>query len=204
MEVYCSDIKPVIINSFPENLTDKILLLMDTGSGIKPDYLLKQTLTGYNSSLGDSKISITKNEYGKPFVEKINTKFNISKTGNNFIIAFTNEDEIGIDIELISSDKVFSHKEIFFSLNEIELIRKDKSINTFYKLWTRKESFLKFLGTGITENVNEISLAKDRNIIETERYTQTGEAYINSFIISDEIYCSVCTSAKKPVYLFTK
>ncbi len=204
MKVYCSDIKPVIVNSFPENLTDKILLLMDTGSGIKPDYLLKQTLTRYNSSLDDCNISITKNEYGKPFVEKINTKFNISKTGNKFIIAFTNVDEIGIDIELISSDKVFSHKEIFFSLNEIELIRKDKSIKTFYKLWTRKESFLKFLGTGITDNVNEISLAKGRNIIETEIYSQSEGAYVNSFIISDEIYCSVCTSAKKPVYLFTK
>lgn len=204
MKVYCSDIKPVNINSFPENLTDKILLLIHIGSDIKPENLLKQTLTGYNSTLNDCNIKISKNEYGKPFVEKINTKFNISKTGNTFIIAFTNDDEIGIDIELISSDKVFSHKDIFFSLNEIELIRKDKSLKTFYKFWTRKESFLKFLGTGITDNVNEISLAADRNIIETEIHSQSGEAYINSFIISDEIYCSVCTSAQKPVYLFTK
>lgn len=203
MTVYCQDNTPILITSLPENLADKILLVVTKNAGKDIEDLIVQTLAGFNPGLNESDIAMSRNKNGKPFTGNVKTNFNISKSGNLLVIAFTDNSEIGIDIEKISGDKIFSKLDIFFSENEIENIQSDKSLKTFFKLWTRKESFLKFLGTGITKNVNEISLAADRNNIEAEIYSQSDEAYVNSFLISDEIYCSICTSQNKQIYLIT-
>lgn len=201
MMVYCQDITPLKINSVPDNLTDKILLIETNNAGKEIENLTIQTIPKLNQGLNISEIKISRNKNGKPITDTCKTNFNISRSENIAVIAFSNDSEIGIDIEKVSKDKIFSKLDIFFSESEIEKIQNDKSLETFFKLWTRKESFLKFLGTGIVDNANEISLATDRNKIETELYFQSDEAYVNSFIISNGIYCSVCTSQKNPIYL---
>ncbi len=203
MTVYCQDNTPILITSLPENLADKILLVVTKNAGKDIEDLIVQTLAGFNPGLNESDIAMSRNKNGKPFTGNVKTNFNISKSENLIVIAFTDNSEIGIDIEKISGDKIFSKLDVFFSGNEIEKIQRDKSLKTFFKLWTRKESFLKFLGTGITDTVNKISLATDRNKIETEIFSKSDEAYINSFFVSDKIYCSVCTSQNKPIYLIT-
>ena len=199
MKVNCKDNTPIIINSLPEILTGKILIIVRNNVRKEIDNLIKQILFKYNQELNKNDIIFSRSKNGKPFIFGSEIKFNISKTESTIVIAFTDNIEIGIDIEKISGEKIFSNQNIFFSGNEIELIQGDKTIITFFKLWTRKEAFLKFLGTGITENANNISLASDRNEIEID--SQSDEAYINSFMISDEIYCSVCTSKNKPIYI---
>ncbi len=199
MTVNCKDNTPIIINSLPEILTGKILVIVRNNVRKEIDNLIKQILFKYNQELNKNDIIFSQSKNGKPFIFGSKIKFNISKTESTIVIAFTDNIEIGIDIEKISGEKIFSNQNIFFSGSEIELIQGDKTIKTFFKLWTRKEAFLKFLGTGITEKANNISLASDRNEIEID--LQSDEAYINSFIISDEIYCSVCTSKNKPIYI---
>ena len=199
MKVNCKDNTPIIINSLPEILTGKILIIVRNNVRKEIDNLIKQILFKYNQELNKNDIIFSRSKNGKPFIFGSEIKFNISKTESTIVIAFTDNIEIGIDIEKISGEKIFSNQNIFFSGNEIELIQGDKTIITFFKLWTRKEAFLKFLGTGITENANNISLASDRNEIEID--SQSDEAYINSFMISDEIYCSVCTSKNKSIYI---
>lgn len=203
MTVYCQIITPTKITSLPENLADKILLILTNNAGKDIESLIVQTLSRFNPGLNESDIAISRNKNVKPFSGNIKTNFNISKSENLIAIAFTDDSEIGIDIEKISGEKIFSKLYIFFSENEIEKIQSDKSLKTFFKLWTRKESFLKFLGTGITDEANKTSLASEKNKIEIEIYSKSDEAYINSFVISDEIYCSVCTSQNKPIYLLT-
>lgn len=199
MTVICKDKTPILISSLPDTLTGKILLIVRNAVRKEINNLIEQILLRYNKGFNYKNIFFTQSKYGKPFIFGSEINFNISKTEGTIVIAFTDNNEIGVDIEKISGEKIFLNHNIFFSGNEIELIQKDVSLETFFKLWTRKEAFLKYLGTGITENANNISLAMDRNEIEID--SQSDEAYINSFMISDARYCSVCTSKNKPIYL---
>lgn len=202
MTVICKDKTPILITSLPDILTGKILLIVRNAVRKENNNLIEQILLRYNKGFNYNNIIFSRSKYGKPFIFGSEINFNISKTEGTIVIAFTDNNEIGIDIEKISEEKIFLNRNIFFSGKEIELIQKDFSLKTFFKLWTRKESFLKYLGTGITENANKTSLASDRNEIEID--SQSDEIYIKSFMISDKIYCSVCTSKNKPIYLMNE
>ncbi len=102
-------------------------------------------------------IIIQKNNYGKPYLKECNDIFfNISHTRNAIVVAVSSN-EVGIDIEKLVAppydiiDSVFSKK-------EKEIIEKEDVNKTsfFYSIWTRKESYLKWLGTGINEQLNLI------------------------------------------------
>jgi 4'-phosphopantetheinyl transferase len=90
---------------------------------------------------------------GKPFVQN-EMKFNISHSGKIVIVVFSKYD-IGADIEIMEENDI---EEIsrYFHLNEILYLKEnlfDKS--EFYKIWTRKEAFLKAKGVGIVGDLNK-------------------------------------------------
>lgn len=100
--------------------------------------------------LGTDDVSTAQN--GKPYLENA-TKFNLSHSGNYVVLAVS-DSEIGVDIEHMDSknykktlcSSIFSDKErTFYELN-------GANANSFYTLWTCKESYLKKIGTGIRSN----------------------------------------------------
>jgi len=102
-------------------------------------------------SLKNEKIRIVKNTYGKPFIENVPLYFNISHAGEWVACAFSDR-EVGIDIEHIK-DIDLSIAKKYFCKNEYEsLVSKngDERIVYFYELWTLKESYIKWLGTGMS------------------------------------------------------
>ena len=99
-----------------------------------------------------------KRENGKPYLESASLFFNVSHSKGWAAIAITREGEVGVDLEETSRILSFSELasqffsraegEIFFSLSE------NKQRELFYRLWTRKEAFLKAKGTGITKGLD--------------------------------------------------
>lgn len=97
-------------------------------------------------------------EKGKPYLkgEEIPIYFNISHSGK-YAVAVAAEQEIGIDIQRIDnySDRVvercFTQKEKIM----LEQAPEEKKKETFTILWAMKESYLKALGIGITEEMNQ-------------------------------------------------
>ena len=95
-------------------------------------------------------------KYGKPYLsEKVQyagkrLHFNVSHSNDCILFAFGYE-ELGIDIELITSDlDVQAVSRRVFSAEESELIAHlDSPYIMFYELWTRKEAYLKAIGTKI-------------------------------------------------------
>jgi len=89
--------------------------------------------------------------------------FNISHSGD-FVLIAVSEDAVGVDIEKI--DPHFRFREILtgnFSQAEIELIEHAANPReTFYWLWTRKESLLKACSKGLIDNLDAISVLDDR------------------------------------------
>ncbi len=101
---------------------------------------------------GVENYSLRYGENNKPYLNGMdNLFFNLSHSGN-FAVCALYDKEIGVDIEKISDvsevliRKVTAEREYNFlmSLNEIE--RKD----VFFRIWAIKESYIKYLGTGLS------------------------------------------------------
>lgn len=120
-------------------------------------------------------IKYKKNQYGKPLLDhETSIHFNMSHSHYYALIAVSNHSEIGVDIEYIekktSWEKIarrfFHDKEIAFLFDSDP--SKQKSI--FFQIWTRKEAYIKALGTGFSTpfssfNVTEENITNDTNTI---------------------------------------
>ena len=116
---------------------------------------LLRILSGrYLNQLPES-INFNYGAYGKPdYNFETQLKFNISHSENIIVMAFVRNCDIGVDIEKIKSDfDVMDIAQHFFSSDEIQSLQalpeKDK-VNGFYRCWTRKESFIKAKGSGLS------------------------------------------------------
>lgn len=114
-------------------------------------------LLSYYLNLSPQTIVFNYTSYGKPFITNQNTislEFNLSHTHHLAACAFTIGAPIGVDIEFIKpfesmQDIAYS----FFSEAEYKkLMMVSPSLRTlsFYTLWTRKESFIKAIGQGLS------------------------------------------------------
>jgi len=97
---------------------------------------------------------IQKTAYGKPFVAN-NSSFNISHAGTIVAVAFSDQ-EIGLDIEA-SIEADFTGILSCFHPEELAEYHQSKPAlhkEMFYRIWTRKEAFLKATGNGIVKGLN--------------------------------------------------
>lgn len=142
---------------------------------------LREILSGYTGII-PSKIKFSYSEFGKPFLKDSNIRFNVSHSGNTGIIAVNTEDELGIDIELKREvPDLLSLSERFFSKSEITELNKTDSgklTDSFFYCWTRKEAFIKALGTGLQYPLNcfSVSVTDDADPEITEIENDVSEA----------------------------
>lgn len=96
----------------------------------------------------------------KPFLEDVeNIHFNLSHSGEWVVCAFS-EKPVGVDVEKIRPVNMDIAKR-FFSKNEIdELFLREGNcrLEFFFDLWTLKESYLKFIGAGLTKQLNSFCI----------------------------------------------
>lgn len=113
---------------------------------------------------------ITLGEYGKPgFEESEGIFFNISHSKDFAICTFGNKN-LGCDIEYIDEKRV-SNELIDRVLTEsekkyLDSIDKNKMIEEFFRIWTYKESYLKYKGVGIKGLDKSFSIDLVNNNIE--------------------------------------
>ena len=105
--------------------------------------------------LGVCNYNLLKTDYGKPYLMNYpNLKFNISHAGD-WIVGVVSENDIGIDVEHIKKmDDLLSIAERFFAKDEYCYIKsisdKRKQLDTFFLIWTKKESLIKAVGEGLS------------------------------------------------------
>lgn len=87
------------------------------------------------------------NENEKPFI-KNKPFFNISHSGA-FVLVAVDENEIGVDIEVIKESNLKLAERVF-TPEEIEWMNEKDAAERFHMLWCKKESSMKCIGTGIT------------------------------------------------------
>lgn len=96
-------------------------------------------------------ISIKIDKLGKPYVlDYPNIHFNISHSGNIVVCAIYDK-PVGIDVQRMDDVNFDSIAKRFFTKSEQNIffnVEEENKKEQFFKIWTSKESFIKFLGTG--------------------------------------------------------
>lgn len=136
-------------------------------------------------------IKIIKDKYYKPHLQVLyfdnsskNFFFNISHDRGRVVLYWDNDHQVGIDILnlnrniKISSLKNILHKDEQDFLNNCSV--KDRKKN-FFKIWTFKEAYLKFKGTGIN-NSKQLSELNFRSI-NIEKQYNFKNLELNDYII---------------------
>ncbi|MCY2962279.1 MAG: 4'-phosphopantetheinyl transferase superfamily protein [Planctomycetota bacterium] len=111
-------------------------------------------LLGKYVDVPPAEIEIKYGEFGKPYFSPDHIEFNVSHSGGQVLIAFARGLSIGVDIEIAQpgvdlADIVTR----FFSAEELaewNRIPTEFQTDAFYRLWTRKEAFVKGLGLGFS------------------------------------------------------
>jgi phosphopantetheinyl transferase len=111
---------------------------------------LKNILAGY-VNLPLEQLHFSKHPSGKPFIKNTAVEFNLSHSGQMILLAVTQSDAVGIDVEKNRAvknwrkiaEKVFSKSQ----LNELQ--NSKKPAEAFCRIWTEFESIQKMTGNGV-------------------------------------------------------
>ena len=144
----------------------------------------------------NEEIVFSKNQNGKPFLlNNPEFKFNISHTRNALVVAFS-DSEIGIDIESIKPiDLQIANR--FFTSSEQEYINShDNPDYAFYEVWTKKEAYIKYIGTGLSTPLNSFDVMDSKINSMLNTYTA------NKYVIST--CCSESTIKKQILNIMTE
>lgn len=117
--------------------------------------IMLRILIGAYLGIEPKEVNFSHGLYGKPFLKNDHElKFNLSHAGNVLISGFSIGHDIGVDVEYnkmnIELAEIASH---FFSKKEYDLLMQlpqGKRLSAFYSCWTRKESFIKAKGSGLS------------------------------------------------------
>lgn len=140
------------------------------------------------------------NKFGKPSLKRKDIFYNISHSGKYVTCAISNK-MVGIDIQkhIEKFEEIIS----FFSISEKEYLAsiplQKLLIKEFFKIWTVKESYVKFLGRGLYKELDSFSLFLDKKKIIDEGRIVKDILYKN-FSISEEYTMSVVASSDDNSY----
>jgi 4'-phosphopantetheinyl transferase len=169
--------------------------------------ILRKILATY-LALAPDEVRFVYNKYGKPFISDDQSRgalsFNQSHSNGMALYAVARRRRIGIDVEYIREDfAILEVAERFFSKDEFEALKalpSDRRTKAFFNCWSRKESYIKAIGMGVSYPLDEFSvslapdvtpalLKVDADATEASRWNMyqldVGEGYAAAFIVEN-------------------
>lgn len=112
-------------------------------------------------ALGTDAYTVKTTRDGKPFMKgRADFYYNLSHSGRWVVLAF-GDSEVGVDVEQIRTDTdIEAIASRFFSPEEQRYVLEDpaQSRCRFFEVWTEKESYVKYLGTGLKKCMPSFSV----------------------------------------------
>ncbi len=125
--------------------------------------LLTRTLIHQKTNLNFDEIQFVKGIKGKPRLENERLHFNYSHSGNQIAVILSDK-KCGIDIEKIQKNRL-KVGERYFSEEEKQQLTKAKDKDyRFAQLWTIKEAYLKYIGSGLSKSLKSFTVRFDDKI----------------------------------------
>jgi len=130
-------------------------------------YLLRIILSKYCDYLADE-ITFRYDTHKKPafnMPEYRKIKFNMSFSHDLMLVAINKHNDIGIDIEKVHDINDLESVAVNnFSSKEFKYLNSSsEKINTFFKIWTRKEAFIKATGKGMYYPLKSFCVSMDKS-----------------------------------------
>lgn len=139
------------------------------------------------------------NQFGKPYLKHVNDfMFNITHSGRWVAIAYGSS-EVGIDIEKIQDEKQDIVNK-FFSMEEKEYINTvigEERDKRFTQIWTLKESYIKYIGRGLSGKLNLFSVNAIDGVVTEKNGKIQSDLMLKSYLFNTEYYMSVCCHDKE-------
>lgn len=123
-------------------------------------------LLGNYIDVAPDQIDFEYSQYGKPrFCNTKEVDFNLSHSGNEIIIGFCKNMVIGVDIEQVKINfDIMDLAKNFFSNEEIKALSQFEEFErpqAFFRCWTRKESFIKAVGEGLSYPLDSFAVTME-------------------------------------------
>ena len=123
-------------------------------------------LLGRYLEIAPEEVRFAYGPYGKPSLggkyAASRLRFNASHSHELADYAFVQQREIGVDVEYVKDD--FQSEEIaqrFFSAQEVQTLTalpKDERHAAFFRCWTRKEAYIKAIGSGLSHPLDQFDV----------------------------------------------
>jgi 4'-phosphopantetheinyl transferase len=102
------------------------------------------------------------NQHGKLYINSSPLQFNISHSRDLALFIFSRHNPVGVDVEYIRENFEFTNiAKRFFSkkeLSDLLALPTDQQLSAFFNCWSRKEAFIKAIGKGIFQPLDEFSV----------------------------------------------
>ncbi len=152
------------------------------GAGILIQRGLEQSGIVLNDSGQEVIERISRNPWGKPVLESGKIHFNVSHSGE-YVVAVFDETPCGVDIQKIDMDIL--ELKSFFRAQEWRWIQQADPVIRANRLWTIKESYIKYRGVGLDTAIPDLS------------WVVTGQEGKNEVLFTEEsgfrgYFCTIC------------
>ena len=132
-------------------------------------------------------------KFGKPHFLRTKDSFNISHSGD-YVVCAVSDREIGIDIEKRAKARMevagrFFHGE---EVAQLKMLEEDKQDQLFFNYWSVKESFLKYIGTGLARPLNSFIVSFSGGGVSLFERGNKLPLYVHACPVDDGYACHVC------------
>jgi 4'-phosphopantetheinyl transferase len=129
--------------------------------------LLRKLLGGY-LDIKPQAIQFDYAEHGKPYLtHNRELQFNMSHSRDRAAYAFCLKQDVGVDIEFMRPQKnlqgMIGHVGSPQEQTELQQLDETQRLQAFYRLWTRKEAFIKAVGRGLGMGLRSIYIGSDED-----------------------------------------
>ncbi|MBB6625535.1 4'-phosphopantetheinyl transferase superfamily protein [Clostridium gasigenes] len=173
---------------YKKDTISKFIFNTDKINAILSEMLIR-VLYCEKNGISNNSIVFNKNKFGKPYIENCKDfHFNISHS-NDMVVGIIDNEQIGIDVEYIQELEIDVAK-CFCTNNEYSTIVNQKKQNRgkfITSIWSLKEAYIKYLGTGLSEDLLSFDIINKDNI--------NPDINLYSQMYNDYTLC-VCTKKK--------
>lgn len=173
--------------------SEKFLFFEDAKRCICAEAIMRYYLIK-NLGINNSDIEIEYNDYGKPFLKNIQLYFNLSHS-NKWVVCGLSNNEIGVDVEKIDKINIDIAKSLFCEA-EYDYIKSGKEherCKRFIQIWTLKESYIKYIGKGLTIPLNSFCIKNNDDYITVESDKNKERIFLKQVEFSNDYYLAECS-----------
>lgn len=180
-----TSVEEKLLNFVSDSRKEKILQINQDSVKLLSLYAALLIRYGFSKYYGiNQKLEFDKTDSGKPYITNLEGfDVNISHTKNMVMCGISNNGNIGVDVEHNRTVHKNVSKKVY-NPEEIAYVDNTKENSGFFEIWTKKEAYTKYLGTGLRNNITDINMLS--NIHKDKLLFWKDEPYYFS-VYSDDI-----------------